>query len=178
MYRTVLDPFRPHIEFVRSLDSTTFEAESSRELIVTGRTPWAAQESEKAKLLEEIDTGLETCFGSKQSTAGKMFRNLTIENLTGSMSWTRMADEKKVDELSQYKLVILALRNRIAKDGVPKDQATLQALLRLSIDDVFHPGKNKTLLQVLGEESLRRGPQPIVAAAEAQRADEFDVAGD
>lgn len=181
MYRTVLDHFRPHIEFVRSLESTEFSAESSRELIVTGRTPWAAQESEKTKLLEEIDTGLETCFGSKQSTAGKMLRNLTIENLTGSMSWTRMADEKKVEELNHYKFVVLALRNRIAKDGVPKDQETLQALLRLSIEDVFNPGKNKTLLQVMGEESLRRlrgprGPRPIVAAMEAGRADE--VAGD
>ena len=167
MYREVLDKFRPHIEFVRSLDSTEFSAESSRELIVTGRTPYAAQESEKTKLLEEIDTGLETCFGSKQSTAGKMFRNLTIENLTGSMSWTRMADEKKVEELRAYKFAIIALRNRIAQAGVPKDQETLQALLKLSIDDVMHPGRNATL-----EQLIRRGPQPIVDIAERSRRDE------
>lgn len=164
MYREVLDKFRPHIEFVRSLDGTEFSPESSRELIVSGRTPYAAQESEKTKLLEEIDTGLETCFGSKQSTAGKMFRNLTIENLTGSMSWTRMADEKRVEDLNRIKFTILALRNRIAKNGVPKDQETLQELLKQSIDEVLHPGKNLTLQQVMGDG--RRAPQHVAIADE------------
>jgi hypothetical protein len=174
MYRNVLDKFRPHIEFVRSLDSTEFSADSSEQLIVSGITARAAKESEKTKLLEEIDTGLETCFGSKQSTAGKMLRNLAVENLTGSMSWTRMADEKSVDDLRGYRNVISALRSRIAATDVPKDQKGLQEMLKLAIEDVFHLGKDKTLLEVRGE--LRRGPQPIVAAIEAGRADE--IAGD
>jgi len=167
MYKAVLDAFRPHIEFVRSLDNTEFNPESSSRLIVSGKTAWGKDQAERKQLLEELEANLSMCFpgGEGKSKLSKMFRDLTLEYLNGFISWSRMEEESKTQEIERNVLIIKAMRKRIEKKEMPNDHNSLAGLLHLSAEDVLHPGHGMTLLQVMTVGSMpKRGPQPIVAA--------------
>jgi hypothetical protein len=156
MYRAVLDAFRPHIEFVRSLEDTTFHSESSRNLIIGGKTAWAADQTNRKGLLEELDANLQMCFpaGEGKSKLAKCFRDLSLEFLNGFISWSRMEEEAETKDLERSVLIVKAMRRRIEAKELPTDQASLKMLLRLATEDVLHPGRNITLLQAMGAASM------------------------
>ena len=181
MYKTVLDDFRPHIEFVRRLDSPIFDDTSSKRLIISGKTEWAKDQATRRGHLEELNNLLNDCFpgGEKRSKIDAMLRNLTLEYLNGFSSWSRMEEETKTVHLERNVLIAKQMRARIRDGERINDQNALSALLHIATEDVLHPGHGLTLLQVLAERSIPKngkGPQPIVTAAEAERADE--IAGD
>lgn len=155
-YKKVLDAIRPHIEFRRRLPSIPKDHSSSQKLIVGGKTAWAKDQSNRGALLQELDANLEICFGSKQSTQGKMFRNLTLEYLNGFISWSRMEEESVTHDIERNVMVIRALRQRIEAQEIPTDPTSLKALLNLSTEDVLHPGKSLTLFEVMGKKSVEK----------------------
>lgn len=170
MYKQVLDAFRPHIEFVRSLDSTDFQSESSRELIVSGKTAWAKDQTTRKGLLEELDANLSMTFpaGEGKSKLAKMFRDLSLEYLNGYISWSRMEEEATTENIERSVAIVKAARKRVERGEIPTDQKSLTALLNLSTDDVIHPGRNISLMEAMG---LNR-PKPQTAASEEPVDDE------
>lgn len=165
-YKAVLDHFRPHIEFRIALTQAHRPAVSDKQLIVAGKTQWAKDLSERKALLEEIDANLQMCFpsGEGKSKLAKMFRDITLEFLNGYISWSRMEEEVSTKNLERNMLIVKAMRKRIEQHKeIPTNQSAIAALLRLSTDDVLHPGHGVTLVQLMTAESLpKRGPQPVV----------------
>lgn len=153
-YKQVLDAFRPYIEFMKQIEAPEKPTSGSGELIVSGKTAWARDKSERTALLEELDSNLDFCFGSKQSTQGKMFRNLTLEELNGFVSWSRMEEETLTPDIERSVLVVRKMRARIEKGEVPTEQISLKKLVDLAIQDVYHPGKHMTLIEAMGEMSI------------------------
>lgn len=181
MYKAVLDQFRPHIEFVMSLPRPPFDDQTSKSLQVSGKTEWAKDQSTRKGLLEELEGNLTFCFGSNQSTQGKMFRSLTLEFLNGHISWSRMEEETPTEKLRDHVLIVKAMRKRIESKEMPTDHNSLLGLCDLARRDVFSPGHGRTLLEVMGIESInrlkqsKRGPQSVVALMDQPLDDE--VAG-
>ena len=179
-YRTVFNAFKPYLEFMRKIDAPLEPILSSRSLLIQGKTPWAANESEKKKLLEELDANLTMCFptGEGKSKLAKMFRDLTLEYLNGFISWSRMEDECPVDHLMRNVQIVKAVRQRIEAKDIPTDQVSLQTLLDLCVEDLDgRSAKKMTLIEAMGLRSLdklKRGPQSVVAAMDQGR----EVSGD
>lgn len=185
-YRPVFEAFKPYLDFMREIDAPVEVQSSSRSLLVSGKTPWGATQSEKKALLEELDANLSMCFpaGEGKSKLAKMFRDLTLEYLNGFISWSRMEDECSVDHLMRNVAIVKAVRQRIDAKEVPTDQPSLQTLLDLSTEDVSgKSGRKITLLEAMGLRSLQavektngkgKGPQPVVDVLDQGR----ELAGD
>lgn len=175
-YRSVLEAIRPYLNFMAEIEDATPDPSSTKTVIVGGKTDWARDQSERAAMLQELDANLDMCFGSKQSTSGKMFRNLSLEFLNGFISWGRMEEESKTEEIRRNVYIVKAMRKRIESKEVPTDQNSLSALLNLCTEDVLHPGRKLTLFEALAAGTLAklppRKPQPVVKIAEMQREDE------
>jgi hypothetical protein len=174
MYKTVLDAFRPHIDFVRALDSPDFDDTSSGKLIVSGKTEWAKDQVTRRGLLEELDANLQMCFpgGEGKSKLSKMFTDLTMEFLNGYISRSRQEEECPTKHLARNVAIVKAVRARIEDKQIPTDQQSLTALLQLAADDLDHPGKHLTLLEAIKRHN-GKGPQPIVTAMDHVAADEI-----
>lgn len=180
MYRNVLDYFRPHIDFVRSLDTTRFDSESSRNLVVSGQTAWGRDQSQRKGLLEEFSANLDMAFpsGEGKSKLSKMFRDLTLEFLNGFISWSRMEEECSTPNLERNLLILKAVRKRVESGEIPTEQESLRTLLNLATDDVLHPGKHVTLLEAMGHASIaqvgrgKHKPQPAVGIMDRVARDE------
>jgi hypothetical protein len=157
-YKPVLEALRPHIEFVLSLDPGPYDDETSRKLIVSGKTAWAADQSNRKSLLEELEANLAMCFptGEGKTKLAQMFRALTLEGLNGYISWTRMEDELPTDKIERNLLIVKAMRKRIEAKEVPVDQPSLLALLNCAVQDVLHPGRGLSLIEVMGVKSIEQ----------------------
>lgn len=157
-YSAVLDALRPHIEFMQKLEGGGFEAgESSKKLLVSGKTAWARDNADRKGLLEDLAANLEMCFpaGEGRSKLAKMFRDLTLEYLNGFISWSRMEEETPTDDLGKNLLIVKAVRKRVEAGEIPTTQQSLIALLDLANDDVFAPpAKARTLLEAMGLQSI------------------------
>jgi hypothetical protein len=179
-YKVVLEAFRPYIEFLREIEPPSPNPQNTRQLLKGGKTDWARDQAERKSLLEELDANLSMCFqgGEGKSKQAAMFRNLTLEALNGFISWGRQEDEVPTPQLERNVLIMKAMRKRIESGEIPTNHNALVGLLKLSTDDVLHPGNGKTLIEVMTAGSLpKRGPQPIVA--ELERTDrEAELAGD
>jgi len=147
-YKQVFNAFRPYLEFMQSVDAPQPDKASTRELLVSGRTPWKQDQDERVSLLEEISAHFELCFGSANSTNGKMFRNLTLQRFHNHMSWSRLEQEASTGQLKTDLEVLKALRARVDAGEVPHDKKSLYDLLTISLDDYLHPTRVKpTLLE-------------------------------
>ena len=135
-YRAVFESFRPYLETIRTLDHPEPSRDSSRQLLISGKTAWAEDQSERRRLLEEIDGLMTYCFGSAQSAQGKMFRNLTLEHWRDSWSWSDMEERESTERLRWYRDVMKAVRRRADNKELPTNPATLAVLLELSEEDV------------------------------------------
>lgn len=168
-YKKVLDCFRPHIEFRQRLEISRRSQASSRELLISGKTAWGKDQTERKNLLEELDANLGMCFpsGEGKSKLAKMFRDLTLEALNGFISWSRMEEEVATGQLERNMLIIKALRRRIETGELPTDQASLLIMLNLATQDVLHPGHGVTLLEAMG----RRQVESITAGRRSQAGD-------
>lgn len=157
-YKTVLDAFRPYIDFMQKVPAPTPARGSSKDLLISGKTAWSRDQSDRKGLLEEIGANLDMTFpsGEGKSKLAKMFRDLTLEFLNGFISWSRMEDEAHTEDLERNLLVIKAMRKRVEAGDIPTDQGSLAYLLKLSQDDVLHPGQHVTLFEAMGIESVRR----------------------
>jgi hypothetical protein len=174
----VLDCFRPHIEFRAKLGQANRATSTSRDLIVSGKTDWARDQADRKGLIEELDNLLNQCFpgGEKRSKIDAMFRHLTLEYLNGFSSWTRMEDEVETNNLRRNVEIIKKMRARIQSGERITDQPSLTAMLHLATEDVLHPGKNMTLLEVLAAKSVNSQngkPQPVIAAQDTTADEEI-----
>lgn len=122
-------------------------------------------------LLEEISALLDQCFpgGEKRSKQDAMYRNLTLEQLNGFMSWSRMEEELSALQLERNVLVLQKMRKRITAGETVTNQQSLAALVHLAEEDLDHPAHGMSLLEVMTAYSLesvngKRGPQPVVQA--------------
>lgn len=171
-YKTVLNAFRPYIDYMRMIDAPQPATNSSRDLIVTGKTDWARDQSMRKGYCEEIENLLNQCFpgGEKLSALHKMYRNLTLEYLNGFSSWSRMEEEIATINLDRNVKILHALRTRLTTTDRITDQSSLAAVLHLATDDVLDPGHGVTLLELMTAKSVdavkagKRGPQPVVQA--------------
>lgn len=153
-YKPVFEAFRPYLEFMSQVDAPNHPTGSTRELLHAGKTPWAKDQSERRKLLEELDSLFAYCLGSPQSTQGKMFRNLTLEYFGYSWSWSRMEEDAPTEELHRNLAVMRQLRKHTERKELPTDQVSLKNLLDISTEEVMHPGRDLTLLEVMGRKSV------------------------
>jgi len=179
-YRKVLDVFRPHIDFRRRLPRVPLNSARTKDLLISGKTSWAKDQSERKNLLEEIDANLGMAFpsGEGKSKLAKMFRDLTLEFLNGYISWSRMEEEVTTVNLRRNCDIVKAIRARVEAGEVPVDQKSLSVLLNLATEDVLHPGKHVTLLEAMGVASIeqakaRRKPANGQAGAQTEA-----IAGD
>lgn len=179
-YRKVLDCFRTHIEFRRKLKPVPLHQGSTSDLIVGGKTAWAKDQAERRRLLENIAGLFDFCYGSQQSSAGKMFRNLTLEAWGHGWSWSSMEENASTAQLENYVAIMQAMRRRAEQKELPHDQSSLLMLLKLSMDDVREPdGKHITLIEAMGIEPGRKNgkPQRVVKSLDHTDQDE-QLAGD
>ena len=162
-YKPVLDAFRPYIEFMRQVPPPTPDRSSTRELIISGKTAWAQDQTTRKGLLEELEANLTMCFpaGEKKSKLAKMFTDLTLEALNGFISWSRMEEEISTIQIERNVKIVKAMRKRIEGGEIPTDHNSLVGLLHLATEDVLHPGNETTLVEIMSA-GPRRGPQPIV----------------
>ncbi len=178
-YKAVFQAFRPYLDFMAKVDAPAPEPSSTRELIVSGKTPRAQDQAARKGFLEELDNLLNHCFpgGEKRSKLDAMYRNLTLEYLNGFSSWSRMEEEIATIRLKQNVEIVKALRARIGKGEKITDQASLAALLHLATEDVLHPGHALTLLQVMTAKSLEavkpKGPQGVVSVLDQPNREEI-----
>jgi hypothetical protein len=178
-YRAVYEEFAPYLDFMDKISAPEPGHESTRDLLVRGKTPWARDKAERTSLLEEMTGNLDLCFSS-QSKEGKQFRWLTLEFLNGFGSWSRMEEECATGQLNRNSLVLRELRRRIANKEIPTTAEQLTVLLSLCYEDVIHPGGAYiTLETALFAKSAeqRKGPQPITRALDHTDKDEM-IAGD
>lgn len=181
-YRSVLEAIRPYLDFMAGIEDATPDPSSTKTVIVGGKTAWAKDQTERTGLLEELDANLSMAFpsGEGKSKLAKMFRDLTLENLNGFISWSRMEEESSTEQIGKDLLIVKAIRKRVEAGELPTDQASLYKLIELAGEDVFHPGKHISLFEAMGLATLAKLPprkaQPVVKIAEMQRADEW--AGD
>ena len=175
-YRKVLDVFRPHIEFRSRLVPSSRFGQSSKKLIVQGKTAWRRNEDQKKHDLEELDANLSFCFpaGEGKSKLAKMFRDLTLESLNGFISWSRMEDECTVEQIERNSMIVRAMRKRIEQKEIPTDHNSLVALVYLATQDVLHPANGKTLVEVM---TMPKKSQPVVAVMDHYDRED-SVAGD
>lgn len=169
-YKRVLDAFRPHIEFRRKLQPAERFGESSKSLIVSGKTAWAKDKSERGHLLEEIDNTLTFCFGDGKASLSRMFRNLTLEHVNGFSSWSRMEEECDTLHLENVLNFIKRLRIIIERDrkgNTPNDQNGLMALLIAARTELDNPGREMSINEILLAHSKPR-KQPI-SISDAER---------
>jgi hypothetical protein len=165
-YKPVFEAIQPYLQFMASIDDPIQDHSSTRSLIVGGKTSWAKDQAERKSLLEELDANLQMCFpsGEGKSKLAKMFRDLTLEYLNGYISWSRQEEEVSTQNLERNLLIVRAARKRIEAKEIPTDHNSLVMLLRLSTDDVFHPGRDITLLEAMGVASVDkangRGKKP------------------
>lgn len=176
-YVEVFESFRPYLQFMATVDAPTKPELSDRQLVISGKTPYDLDQSDRRRLLENISGLFDFCFGSAQSTNGKMFRNLTLEFWGYGWSWSHMEETAFTAKLAEHERFMQKLRVRIEQKECPTDHASCLALLQLVQEEIEHPGKHVSLLEAMGIESIkeakkRRGPQPIVKLAEAERRDE------
>ena len=180
-YKAVFQAFRAYLKFMATIDAPTpVTTAATSDLLIAGKTPWAANQSEKKALLEELDANLTMCFpsGEGKSKLSKMFHDLTLEYLNGFISWSRMEDECPVDHLMRNVQIVKAVRQRIEAKDVPTDQVSLQTLLDLCVEDVQGKSASKmTLLEAMGLRSLDKvkRPQAIVGVLDAKAGDELAV---
>jgi hypothetical protein len=177
-YKPVLEAFRPYIEFMKGIDAPVSGTSSTAALIVGGRTDWEKDRQTRKGLLEELSNLLDQCFpgGEKRSKIDTMFRNLTLEYLNGFSSWSRMEEETKTVDLERNVEIIKKMRARLQAGERVTDQASLVGMLHLSTEDVLHPGKNMTLLELLTSTSVNHKngkPQPVVAAMDKPAEEEI-----
>lgn len=127
-YKAVLDRFRPHIEFRIALTQARRPAVSDKQLIVSGKTDWARDQSDRKGLLEELDALLSMCFpgGEKRSKLDAMYRNLTLEYLNGYISWSRMEEEVETKDIERNVMIVRQVRRRIVEQKeIPTDHNSL-----------------------------------------------------
>lgn len=177
-YKKVLESFRPHIEFRAKLGQANRATSTSRDLIISGKTDWARDQADRKGLIEELDNLLDQCFpgGEKRSKIDTMFRHLTLEYLNGYSSWSRMEDEVETNNLRRNVEIAKRIRARIQEGERIADQAALAGMLHLATEDVLHPGKNMTLLEVLAAKSANNSngkPQPVIAAQDTPAEEEI-----
>jgi hypothetical protein len=175
-YRKVFDHFRPHIEFRRGLERVPFSGARTRDLLVTGKTSWATDQAERKHLLEEIDANLGMAFpsGEGKSKLAKMFRDLTLEFLNGFISWSRMEEETTTVNLRRNCDIVKVVRRRVESGDIPTTQEALKVLLNLATEDVLHPGRNISLLEAMGAQSI----VAVKRRANGQGTHEEALAGD
>jgi hypothetical protein len=155
-YRKVLDCFREHVEFRRRLLRIPLSGARTKDLIVSGKTSWAKDQTERKNLLEEIDANLNMAFpsGEGKSKLAKMFRDLTLEFLNGFISWSRMEDEVPTVNLRRNCDIVKAIRARVEAGDIPTNLESLKVLLNLATEDVLRPGKRISLLEAMGVQSI------------------------
>src|SRR5207302_2600035 len=168
-YKPVLHAIKPYLDFLREIEMPLPDAATTKDLLVSGKTPWAHDQTKRKGLLEEIDANLSMAFpsGEGKSKLAKMFRDLTLEQMNGFISFSRMEEEVPTAHLERNLLIVQAMRRRIEAGEIPTDQKSLEVLVNLAMDDLLGPsGKHVTLLEAMGLKSLqtqaKRGPQPIV----------------
>lgn len=156
MYKPVLDAFREHILCVRDLEHQPFDATSSEDLIVNGKTAWGRDQADRKALLEELAANFDMTFpgGEGKSKITKMFRDLTLEFLNGFISWSRMEDDTPTKDIERNVLIVKAMRKRVEAGEIPTDQDSLKMLCNLATEDVLHPGRSLTLIEALGKKSI------------------------
>lgn len=179
-YKKVLDSLRPHIEFRNSLPRQPFQYVSSRNLIKGGETAWSRDQAEHRKHLETIQGLWDYCYGSQQSTLGRMFRNLSLETWGFQWSWSDFEKTASTEKLAECVAIMQAVRRRIENKETPTDHKSLEILLQLATDEVHQPsGRYISLMEAMGIESLKkpRKAQPIVAAMDKTDRGEI-LAGD
>ena len=185
-YKPVLDAFRPYIDFMLQIDAPLQQSQSSGDLVVAGKTPWAQDMATRKGYLEELDNLLSHCFpgGEKRSKIDAMHRNLTLEFLNGFSSWSRQEEEISTINLKRNVDIIKAFRARIDKGEKITDQNSLAGLLHLATEDLLHPGHGVTLLEIMTAKSVQAAnakkpngaAQPVVAAIDEER--ESSLTGD
>lgn len=152
-YKTVLDAFRPHIDFLATVDDTPISRQTTRDLLVAGESVYTRDQKERGIIMQEYDQHMEMAFGGMTAQA-KMFRNITTEMLTGSMSRLRMEEETSTDVLRNAREVAKAIRVRVEEGQIPTNQDSLRELVRLAEQDIRNPGSKMTLLEVMGRKSV------------------------
>lgn len=160
-YAAVLDKFRPHLDFRIKLAQPDRPEVSDSDLIVSGKTEWAHDQSARRGFLEEIDKLIDCCFpgGEKVSKLHAMFRNVTLEFLNGYMSWSRMEEEVPTLKLRDHVRILKKLRERLDAEGRPTDQSALSAALRLAKQDFEKSDRDVSLLDAMaGRKSVQQAP--------------------
>lgn len=156
-YKQVFAAFQPYLNFLQDIDAPKPDRTSTRELLVSGKTPWKQDQDEKTGLLEEIQAYMELCFGAANSTQGRMFRNLTLQRWHGHMSFSRLENEASTGQLQQDLAIMKRMYARIMDGQVPADKKALDELITLSVNDHLHPNRPEvTLLEELGKKSIQK----------------------
>jgi|SRR5581483_1804019 len=156
-YKQVLDAFRPYLDYLKDVPPPTPERSDTRSLLVSGKTAWAKDQTDRKQILENIVGLWDYCYGSQQSSQGKMFRNLTLESWGFGWSFTEMEENAPTAKLRECLEIMKAVRRRVEQKEIPSDQRSLECLLQLAAEDVTGgSGKHITLLEAMGIESIKQ----------------------
>lgn len=147
-YRAVWADLKPHFDFVQQTGSqVTLASGSSEESIADdGRGDYYHRQQQKQILVEEWEASMEIMFPGNTG-AMKKARMLVGEAVTGVRSFTKF-QSFPVEQIENSLRILTALESRL-KETVPSSDEKLLELVQVAMDDVLHPGKRLSLLEVM-----------------------------
>jgi hypothetical protein len=170
-YKTVAEMFQPHFDTI-AIGGTHHVgggSGNSRVLFEAGSDQSVAeQQANRAIALETWQTTMELIAGG-QTKENIRKRAIIGEALTGTRSRTEF-ERQPLEQILHAVETLRALERRLHLDAPTNDQEWRRCC-SMAEEDVTHPGKNGTLLEMMLQASLdgRRGPQPVVALIDSQR---------
>ena len=179
-YKKVAEPFQPYFESI-GIGGTHAVARTERStsiLFENGSEQSSHEYQIKRDIaLEKWQATMEIIAGG-QTKENIRKRAIIGEAITHTRSRTEF-ERQSIDSLLQAVSVLRALETRLKIDS-PMTDDELRACCAMSVEDVDHPGKNKTLLEMQLEQSVaaqnKKKPvngQPIVAIMDRAANDEM-----
>jgi hypothetical protein len=154
-YKLVAESFQPHFDAINIGGSHRVEDESrpkSDVLFQVGSEQSFGEMQVKREIaIEKWQATLDLIAGG-QTKENIRKRAIIGEAITGTRSRTEF-ERKSIDELIRSVTVLLALEKRLKLD-TPNSDDELRACIAMAIEDVDHPGKNSTMLEMMLQKSV------------------------
>ncbi len=180
-YKTVAEVFKPHFEAINIGGTHNVEDidRPKSEILFrpNSEQSFAEMEIKRNIVLENWQATMEIIAGG-QTKENIRKRAIIGEAITHTRSRTEF-ERQPLDSLLRAVNILRTLENRLKLDS-PATDDDLRTCCAMAIEDVDHPGKNKTLLEMQLEQSVaaqsKKKPvngQPIVAIMDRAAGDEM-----
>jgi hypothetical protein len=168
-YKDVAECFKPHFDAINIGGGQHFatEARPSSEILFQPGSEQSYYEMQVKKVvaLEKWDATMAMLAGGQTKDAIR-WRQIIGQAITHTRSKTEF-EREALPDLMRHLDILLALEQRLKTDA-PKTDEALEACIRMAREDVDHPGKDQTLLEMIEKGGKANGgADPHLVGGEA-----------